>query len=334
MALGVARGPYLADLRSDVVVHELGAEHARAAVPAVVKTVWKVRPQVVLSTLGMNLALALARPLLPRSTRVILREGNSASAFLDEVRRESPVRAIVYRWSYRSLYRLADKVVCQSEFMMKDIASCLGLPIDRMTRIYNPVDTERVRSLSHDEVPAYVGPGPHLVTVGKLAYQKGYDVLLRALVLVRQGYPTATLTIVGDGADRHTLEELAWQLELADAVRFLGFVKNPYPYVARADLFVSSSRYEGFANVILEALACGTPVVATDCPSGNREILEEGITGWFARVDDPGSLADAICAGMRARTQLDAAVVRDRCESMCSVQRIVGEYERLFSAAA
>ncbi|MBA2525955.1 MAG: glycosyltransferase [Pyrinomonadaceae bacterium] len=329
LALGEVEGPYRKDLREDVLVYPLGARRARNAVPAIVKAVWSLRPDTVFSTLGLNFAVAFASPLFPKGTRVVLREASSSTAFLKSVERDSRARALLYRFLSRTLYRLVDKVVCQSDHMLNDLAVNFNLATNKLVRIYNPVDIEKIRTLANQSNGSYAGPGPHLLMVGHLYHAKGCDLLLPAFRLVHQQYPDATLTLVGDGDDRSALEDLTRQLRLQDAVRFTGFQSNPYSYLKHADLLVSPSRYEGFANVILEAMVCGTPVVATDCPSGNREVVEEGVNGWLAKTEDVQSLAETICKGIVTRSSLDRDLIRARCEERFSVARIVADYERL-----
>src|SRR4051794_31975963 len=152
LALGRAEGPYLGDVRADVPLHVLGADRARTAAPAVLRTVRRLRPDVVLSTAGLNLAVALVRPAFPRGTRVVLREANSPNAFLDDVARTSRARAALYRAAYCLLYRQADAIVCQSDAMVADMAA-LGVPRARLRRIYNPVDVDRVQALAATDRP-------------------------------------------------------------------------------------------------------------------------------------------------------------------------------------
>jgi glycosyltransferase involved in cell wall biosynthesis len=327
LALGAPRGPFLKDVRDDVPIYHLGAERARTAVLAVIRAAWSLRPNVIISTLGLNLAVALARPLFPQGIRVILREGNSISAFLAEVARSSRTRASLYRRFYQTFYGRADTVVCQSNFMLEDLAASVGLPRSKMVRIYNPVDIMKIRALADQGTISYPGRGPHLISIGRLSYQKGYDILLNAFSRVRREHPGASLSILGEGEDRDDLERLARRLGLEGTVHFLGFQSNPYVHLKATDLFVSSSRYEGFSNVILEAMACGTPVVATDCPSGNREVIEEGVTGWLARAEDVDSLAETISRAIVERVRLDSKLIQARCESLYSVARVTALYE-------
>jgi glycosyltransferase involved in cell wall biosynthesis len=327
VVLGAVEGPYLRDVRPDVPIHGLGgATRARTAVPSVVRALRRLRPDVVLSTVGSNFAVALARPFLPRRLGVIFREGNSTSAFLADVARTSPGRAAVYRAIYRALYARADRVVCQSDFMLNDLATRFRVPRARLTRIHNPVDVDAIRARLTEPV-VYAGRGPHLVTAGKLEHQKGYDLLIAAFARVLASHPAATLTLVGEGTEHAALEAAATSLGIASAVRFLGFQPNPFPYFAAADLFVSSSRYEGFANVITEAMACGTPVVATDCPGASREVIEPGVTGWLARSEDVDALAEAMTTAIAALPGVDRKAIELACERRFSVTRIAAAYE-------
>ncbi|MEA5388463.1 glycosyltransferase [Haloarculaceae archaeon H-GB2-1] len=134
---------------------------------------------------------------------------------------------------------------------------------------------------------------PVIVSVGRFSDQKDFETLVRAFGTVRER-TDAKLVLVGDGPNRERLERLTDSLGLADAVDFVGYRDNPYPYMAAGDLFVLSSHYEGLPNVLIEAIGVGTPTVATDCPSGPREILLDGDGGYLVPVDNPDALADAM----------------------------------------
>ena len=331
LALGTLRGAFLEKLNADVKIYEIKAERARKAVPALVKLVWSLRPQVVFSTLGMNFATTFAKPLFPPKTRVVVREGSSPTAFLADVARQSPARAYFYRKVYRYVYNFADVVICQSDFMKRDYNENLRVPAQKLHRIYNPVNIAEIDSLTQQKTRLYKGAGPHLVTVGRLAYEKAYDNLLRAFAIVHGKIPSATLTFVGEGDDKNDLEKLTLELQLdSDSIRFIGFQSNPYPYLKQADLFVSSSRYEGFSNVMVEALACGTPVIATDCPSANREVLIEGVNGWFAGNENVASLAETINRAIIERKNMNFQAIRQSCQSRFAIEQILPQYEKQF----
>jgi len=136
------------------------------------------------------------------------------------------------------------------------------------------------------------------------------------------------LTILGQGPEEENLKLIALELGLKERITFTGFVQNPYPYMSQADLFVLSSRFEGFPNVVLEAMACGTPVVAFECPGGINEIIEEGVNGWKVNLEDTSALARAIETAMK--TQLDSNLIRKYVQERFGVKKIVQEYERAF----
>ena len=271
---------YQGDVPEDVEFVDLGFTRVRYALPKIVCLIWQRRPDVVFSTLGhLNLALAIVRPLLPNGVRYVARE----SSIVSEILRTSRMTSI-WRWAYRHFYRRVDTVVCQSRCMRDDLVASFALPAERTVIINNPVDVERIRHLAVEPLLTGLeqkngGDGHaliHLVATGRLFHQKGFDLLIEALALC--GNARLRLTILGEGPLLGGLVRLAQDRGAAQQVRFVGFQKNPYPFFARADAFVLSSRFEGFPNVVLEALACGTPVIATPAPGGVREILE-GVEG-------------------------------------------------------
>ncbi|MBW3617027.1 MAG: glycosyltransferase [Proteobacteria bacterium] len=208
----------------------------------------------------------------------------------------------------RQLYGAADHLVAVSEGAADALAETTGLPRDRVRVIYNPI---RVFG-SEDPEPADAGllewwaGSPHrLLAVGALKEPKAFDVLVRALAQA-QSKVDARLLILGEGALRSQLELEAQRLGVTERVRFPGFRKNPFPFFQRADLFVLSSRWEGFGNVIVEALACGTPVVSTDCMSGPAEILQHGRYGALVPVGDSPALARAMVKALRTEPDRDA----------------------------
>jgi glycosyltransferase involved in cell wall biosynthesis len=333
LALGSIRGDFLEHIRKDVVLYELKAERARNVIPSLLKLVWKLRPQTIASTLGMNFAVSLAKPLMPPRIRVVLREGSSPTAFLADVARRSPARAKFYRKAYQHIYGFANSIICQSDFMRDDIERNLQVRAEKLHRIYNPVDFEQIDRLADEPTADFFNhQGVRLITVGRLAYEKAYDILLKAFAIVKQTNPMATLSFLGEGDDRNALENLTRDLQLNGSVHFSGFLSNPYSYMKQADIFILSSRYEGFSNVLVESLACGTPVVATDCPSANREVIEEGVNGWFAENENVESLAETINRAIIERKNLNPVTIRRNCESRFAIEQILPQYEKQFEA--
>lgn len=191
----------------------------------------------------------------------------------------------------RALYPHAASVVAISEGVKRSVVG-LGVPAERVRVIYNPQNIAEIAAEARmPEVRT--DDSFRLVMVGRLTAQKDVPTALRALAKVRLAGERVTLVVLGEGPDKARLKELAVSLGVADAVEWRGW-SRPYRALAAGDVFVLSSRYEGFANVIVEAMACGSPVVSTDCDSGPREILADGMYGILVPVGDSDALAAAI----------------------------------------
>ena len=265
---------YKDQIPSDVEFIDLQVPRVRHALLPIIRLIWRRRPTVVLSTLGhLNLALAMFRPLLPDSVRYIAREATMVS--------QLPTSFRIPRWwfwAYKAFYGRLNMVICQSRSRREDLVDNFNFPSGKAVVINNPVDLAHVRRLAAE--PTSDDPNQssvrtdcvHLVAAGSLVHVKGFDLLIEAIALSRNS--RLHLTLLGEGPLRSELQRLAKDKGLSERIRFVGFQQNPYAFLARADAFVLSSRFEGFPNVVLEALACGTPVIAVPCPGGVREILE------------------------------------------------------------
>jgi len=239
----------------------------------------------------VNLALLALRPLLPRGSRIVLREANLPSLSLANAPGGRAMRT-----GMRALYRTADMVVASSERMAAEVRDTIGVPAARLRVLPNPVDAGaiRVRAGTPERAP---GPGPRFVAAGRLTRQKGFDRLIDWMAEVPG---EAHLAILGDGPDRAALVARAKHLGLGDRVSLPGFDAAPWPRYAGADAFVLPSRWEGMPNAALEALACGTPVIATPEAGGIAEVAAAAPEGAV-------TLAAAGPAFTRAMTAATAA---------------------------
>lgn len=242
-----------------------------------------------------NFIAPIARRFSQSSTYVILRQARSPSEALNATARSSGLYILYRRLLTRFVYRQADKIVTVSNEMTEDLVTMTGLPTSSFETIYNPTITEDVilKSQEHLDHPWLNRDTPVILGVGRLTEQKDFATLIRAFALVQAQRP-AYLMILGEGDARASLESLITSLNLADVVALPGFVGNPYNYMARASVFVLSSKFEGLPNALIEALAIGTPVVATNCPTGPNEILEAGAYGPLIQVGDEVALAKGI----------------------------------------
>lgn len=292
------------DVPQDVELIDLKCSRVRYALPKIMALIWRRRPSVVFTTLGhLNLALAIFRPFLPNSIRYLARETTVVSEGL-----KSYAHPDWWAWSYCRFYGRFDRVICQSKYMQDDLIAHFGLPADRFVVLNNPVDVEAIcrrvceplaNGLRPVDMSATGENLINLVSAGRLVEVKGFDLLIEALALC--GNPNLRLTLLGEGPLRNELETLAKKMGVSEQIRFAGFQQNPYPYFAQADAFVLSSRFEGFPNVVLEALTCGTPVIATPAPGGVREILGDVPGCVVARQLSAASLADAMASFIPGR---------------------------------
>ena len=288
---------YLSDVPEDVKVIDLACRRVRSAIPKIIRLIWELRPDVVFSMLGhLNLALAICRPFLPNGVCYMARESSIAS--------QLPTSYNIpfwWFWAYRMFYSQLDMVVCQSREMHEDLLQHFNFPAMKSVVISNPCDLVYVQKMASEEVQTGIieragsgGSFINLVAAGRLSSEKGFDLLIEAMAIC--GDKRYRLTLLGDGPLREELYRQTVESGVADQVRFVGFQINPYPYLAQADAFVLSSRFDGFPNVVLEALACGTPVIALPAPGGVREILS-GLQGCVVANDiSAQALADALKA--------------------------------------
>ncbi len=269
-----------------------------ASLPALVRYLRRERPDVLLSGGNyVNFVAVAARGLARSATRHVLSHHSNLS-------RETANKPFV-RWAARHVFPRADAIVAVSHGVAEDLSAQAGIARDRITTIHNPIVTPEL--LDQARAPLdhpWFAPGapPVLLGVGRLHEQKDFPNLVRAFARVRAARD-ARLVILGEGKSpesRRELLELAAGLGVGDDVALPGFVDNPFAYMARASVFVLSSAWEGFGNVLVEALACGCPVVSTNCPSGPAEILDDGKFGALVPVGDDTALAAAIASTLDA----------------------------------
>jgi glycosyltransferase involved in cell wall biosynthesis len=244
-------------------------------------------------------------------TRIAVEIQTTISTALDG---KSALRKAAWYLPMRLLYPMADVVIAVSEGVARDLVEITGLPRERIQVIRNPAVSGAMFRLAREPLdhPWYQDASTPIVTgIGRLTRQKDFSTLIRAFARVRSQL-SCRLMILGEGRDRATLGELAQSLGVAEDIALPGFVVNPYPFLGRASLFVLSSLWEGSPTVLTEAMALGVPVVATDCPSGPREILRGGQIASLVPMGDPVALAAAMLDTLVRRpdrTVLQEAVV-------------------------
>lgn len=300
LVLAQAEGPYLAQVPESVRIVDLGEgsivnrNRTLTRLPSLIRYLRDVQPDAMLSALSRaNLVAIFARRIAGTPERVVVNQQNTVSKdapnFPDRLGRQAPRLAkYIYRW--------ADSVVGVSQGVVDDLVDSVGVPQDLVKVIFNPGITPELRKKAQaplDHPWFQPGEPPVVVAVGRLSMQKDFPNLITAFARLRQSRP-ARLLILGEGDQRRMLEKLAGDLGVEQDVALPGFVENPYPYIVNASVYVLSSLWEGLPTVLVEALYCGPPIVATDCPSGPREILRNGDFGRLVPVGDPEVLAEAI----------------------------------------
>jgi glycosyltransferase involved in cell wall biosynthesis len=302
LVLARAKGPYLTEIPQNVRLIDLNASRDLFSLFPLVKYLRKERPAVLLSGLHTNIIAIIARKLAGVPTRVVVSERNTFSIRTQSFSSDFRIRLMPKL--VKLLYPLADWVVAVSKGVAEDLVEQVGIPKERIAVIYNPVVTHELKakaanSLDHAWLKA--GQPPVILSAGRLSVQKDFGTLILAFARIREA-SNARLLILGEGDERQALEDQIRKLGLEQYVCMPGFVTNPYPYMREASVFVLSSKYEGLPGVLIEALYCGTRLVATDCPSGPREVLCDGSYGQLVPVGDAKLMAQAIGKALRGET--------------------------------
>ena len=287
-------GPYFDPPSGSVGVVSLGAAHINSSLVPLVRYLRRVRPQALLCDKDRVNRIALwARQIARVPTRVAVRIGTTVSV---QLATRSPWVRSWPLFAMRRFYPWADAVIFPSQGAASDFAALTGFPPERLHVIPNAVVDPELNRLSQEapKHPWLTRDGPPLIlSVGELCARKDFATLIKAFARVQARRP-CRLMILGEGRERGHLERITWTLRVNEQLALPGFVTNPYVYMAHAYALVLSSRFEGLPTVLIEAMALGRPVVATDCPHGPREILQDGAFGPLTPLGDAGALADGI----------------------------------------
>ena len=261
---------------------DLGTGRLRRSLFPLRRLIRRHRPDVVFSTMvGANIMAATSMIGMRSPPLLVPRETNSHRARGD--------LSFLQRAAIGRVYRGAAAVVALSEGVRCELIEDYRLQPGRVVTIHNPVDIDDFRSRASGAARPWRGDGPVLVAAGRLVRQKGFDILLRAFAATRAA--ETRLAILGEGPEREALTTLAGELGVSGRLIMPGHVANPAPWFAHATVFALSSRWEGFGHVLVEAMACGAPVVAFDCPHGPADIIEDGTTGFLVPPQDAHALA-------------------------------------------
>lgn len=300
LVLSQIKGPYTSEVDDAVDIVNLDASPypgfaAMGALLPLRNYLRQKEPDTLLSALSIvNIVSLLAHQSSRVDTRIVVSQRNHLSSIASN----SDNMMKIVPWLVRLTYRWADDIIPISEGVADDLQNITGISLDDMKTIYNPVindsiTTQANKAPGHPWLNESKNEFPVIIGVGRLTQQKDFSTLIKAFSRL-QKQQKCRLIILGEGEQRDHLDKLIKERNIQDGVDMPGFVGNPFAYMARSDIFVLSSRWEGFGNVIVEAMACGTPVVSTDCPSGPAEILQNGRYGPLVPIGDCDSLVNAI----------------------------------------
>jgi glycosyltransferase involved in cell wall biosynthesis len=293
LILAHAEGALLSKIPSSVKIVDLNVNNPLMMLIKVIQYLRVKRPKALISPFEVTSIVAVLAKLLSRvPARIVVR----LSVALSKHKRVW-FKKLLERMAVSLFYRFADAIVAVSQGVANDFTMYSGIPATRIEVIYNPViseqfiqDRDRIADhpllSDHEKLPVILG-------VGRLTEQKDFYSLIRAFDMIVKKRP-ARLIILGDGEERELLEALAHQLNIQDKVHFPGIILNPMMFMKKASVFVLSSKWEGLPGALIQALACGCPVVSTDCPSGPFEILDGGKYGRLVPVGDVEAMAMAI----------------------------------------
>ena len=320
-------GDFLSLVPPEVRVVNLEGKRLISSVPALVRYLKENKPVAMLSAMqDINLVALWSRRLAGVSTRVVVSVHNTVS---QESQNSTQLKRRIAPYLARKFYPWADGIVTVSQGSADDLMH-LGLSSERIQVIYNPVVTPELFEKAKELIEhPWFEPGspPVILGVGRLEKQKDFPTLIRAFAQVKQQRP-ARLMILGEGKDRPELEALVQELGLDHDVALPGFVANPFAYMASSAIFVLSSLYEGLPTVLIEAIAVGTRVVSTDCPSGPAEILENGRYGKLVGVGDIKGMAEAIVSTLENPPDSESL---QRKAAEFSLEKAVAEYRQVLA---
>jgi glycosyltransferase involved in cell wall biosynthesis len=297
MVLAWARGPFLKHLDPRVRVVDLASKSKLTVVLDMASYMRRYRPKAILSGLEvMNVPVLVARKISGVNVPVVVSIHVVLSSSIQNKMRDRLVTSKLMSL----LYPGAAGVITVSQAVKEDLRNWARVSEDKVRVISNPVDLLGIRKAVHEPLPDGVALGPKtVITIGRMTPPKNQDLLIRAFAAVLHTEPEAQLVILGDGPLRVQIEALVASLNLQNHVLMPGFMPNPFSWLAKSRVFVLSSDFEGFGNVLIEALAVGCPVVSTNCPGGPSTILQDGRFGRLTPLGDVQVLTAAIQDALR-----------------------------------
>ncbi len=328
------RGPYLADLSASIRVEASNAASRIGQWRQLRRFLRDRRPDVVVAFLSYVSVLTAARAARVGS-RVVFDVQTPVSAFLTDAdyRWSRPLPRRVFASAMRRACAAADLLMAASTGVADDLVQTYGAPPANVRVVPNSVDVDTISRATNEPLEDAVAERwmhPVIVTAGRLADVKNYPLLLAAFAILRETIP-ATLFILGTGAQELAVRAEIRARRLDAVVHLCGFQRNPWKFIARADVFALTSRYEGFGNVLIESMACGVPVVATSSP-GTRDIVTDGVDGLLVERHEPAAIAAALAKILGQPPLREQLATAARQKAQCyGAESVARAYDRALS---
>jgi glycosyltransferase involved in cell wall biosynthesis len=318
------QGPLLNEIPTSIKIHELGSNGATKSVLSFISFCKLHQPKIVFASLGASLTTSLARPIVSKKTIFINRIGNTIGA--EKLLFPNPLKRFFYIFANKIIAKMSDHVIFQCHYMQKDYIEQTKINPKLYSVIYNPVKIDHIKKLAKAENFEKFT----FVAVGRLNPQKDYENLISACALLKNKTADFSVAILGQGDLQEKLTDLIQTLELEKNVFLLGHKSNPYSYIKNSKYLISSSLYEGFSNVIIESLCLGKPVIATDCPGGNAEVITNGANGWLCEYKNSEALAKVMLASLNKKVKMTDYEISNYGAKLFSDDTIFMHYVKVF----
>ena len=328
LILAKQEGPYLKDLSEKVNIINLNKKRVLFTLLPLIQYLNREKPDILISALShANIITLIANYFINNKIKVIVTEHNPISIKNNQL---FFLKKLLTKFFIKKLYKKSNKVVAVSRGVANDLVKTLKISENNLHVIYNPIYTSGlVKKPSSEFFHKWLDNKKDIIiiAIGRLTKQKNFLLLIKSFEIIVKKI-NVKLIILGEGEERQNLEKSIQNLNLQNSIDLPGFVDNPYSFLNKSNIFVLSSDFEGFGNVLVEAMACGTPVVSTNCPSGPSEILENGKYGKLVPVNNPNALAEAIIETLN--NPIESSILQKRA-SFFSVEKSVNEYLKIIN---
>jgi len=318
------KGQLLKEVPLSIKILELKTSGATKSVFSLISFCNQHQPKIIFSSLGGSLTSSLAKPFISKEIIIINRIGNTIGA--EKLLYTNFLKRYFYIFANKIIANMSNHVIFQCNYMATDYIEQTKITPKQYSIIYNPVKIDHIKKLAQEKVAKKYT----FVAVGRLNPQKDYENLIKACALLKKQTSDFSIAIIGSGNLNQQLDLLIKELDLQQNIHLLGHQSNPYSYILNSSYLVSSSLYEGFSNVIIESLCLGKPVIATDCPGGNAEVITNGENGWLCEYKNSEALAKVMLTALNKNVKMTNYEIANYGAKMFSDEIIFEAYIKVF----